>query len=362
MLSASPGAVLIMAGGTGGHVFPALAAAESLRARGVEVQWLGTRRGIEARLVPEAGIPIHYLSVSGLRGKGLRDRVRGVVNLLASLLAALQLLRRLRPRCVLGMGGFTAGPGGLAAWLLRRPLVIHEQNAVAGTTNKLLAPLARVVLQGYPIALGGRRGRHIGNPVRADIVQLPAPEQRAVGNRGALRLLVVGGSLGAKPINDLLPAVLAAMPADRRPSVRHQSGRQHLEAVQATYQQLGVAVEVSAFIDDMPATYAWADLVLCRAGALTVAEIAAAGVASILVPLPHAIDDHQTANARWLADNGAAELLPQAEMTQERLAALLQTFDGDRPRLLAMANAARAVAKTDAADQVAQTCLEVARG
>ena len=353
--------VLIMAGGTGGHVFPALAAADSLRAKGVHVEWLGTTRGIESRLVPAADIPIHYLSVSGLRGKNLLSIGRGVFNLLRAFFQSLRVLRQLQPICVLGMGGFVAGPGGLAAWLLRRPLVIHEQNAVAGTTNKLLAPLATRILQGYPIGLGGNKGRHIGNPVRREIVRLPAPGQRGVGRPGKLRLLVVGGSLGAKAINDVLPMTLAAIPEEKRPLVRHQTGSATLSATEDGYRRAGVEAEVSAFIDDMAAAYGWADLVLCRAGALTVAELSAAGVASILVPYPYAIDDHQTANARWLADNRAAQLLPQEEMTQQRLLELLLRFDGDREGLLAMAEAARAVAKTDAAEQVADTCLEVGR-
>lgn len=362
MIDAAQRSVLIMAGGTGGHVFPALAAADCLRARGIHVEWLGTAKGIEARLVPEANIPLHFLSVSGLRGKNLLSVAKGLLNVCRALWEALTIIRRLQPVCVLGMGGFAAGPGGLAAWLMSKPLVIHEQNAVPGTTNKLLAPLAKNVLQGYPVELGGSRGRHVGNPVRADIVQLPAPEQRAIGRSTRLRLLVIGGSLGAKPINDILPEALANMAPESRPVVKHQTGEQHVDVVVQAYQARQVEAEVLPFIADMAAAYAWADLVLCRAGALTVAELSAVGVASILVPLPYAIDDHQTANARWLVDNQAGELLKQSDMTVDHLAARLTHYAEHRDSLLLMAQNARALAKPHAAEQVAEICLEVANG
>ncbi len=355
-----PRSVLIMAGGTGGHVFPALAAADCLREKGVDVQWLGTEQGIEARLVPEAGFPIHFIQVSGLRGKGLLSIAKALFQLLGAVMGALRLVKQLKPACVLGMGGFASGPGGVAAWLMRRPLVIHEQNAVAGTTNKLLAWVANKVLQGYPISLGGAKGKHIGNPVRADIARLPTPEQRNAKRSGNLRLLVLGGSLGAKPINDILPTVLMNMDGSQRPQVWHQTGNVHVENVMNTYQQVGVEARVDAFIDDMATAYGWADIVLCRAGALTVAELTAAGVASILVPLPYAIDDHQTENARWLADNGAGVMQQQALMTPERIIELLVRFDQDRSQLLSMAVAARQLAKCDAAEQVAAICMEVA--
>lgn len=354
-------AVLIMAGGTGGHVYPALATAASLQARGIHVEWLGTHRGIESRVVPAAGIPIHYLSVSGLRGKSLLQMIRGAVSVLAAMGQALNIIRKLRPICVLGMGGFVAGPGGVAAWLMRRPLVIHEQNAVAGTTNKLLAPLAKKVLLGYPISLGGERGCHIGNPVRKDIVNLPEPSERMAAVSDKLRLLVLGGSLGARPINQILPAAVAALPMAARPVIRHQAGSLHASDVEQLYREQGVDAEVTAFIEDMAEAYCWADLIICRAGALTVSEITVAGVASILVPLPHAIDDHQTANARWLSDSGAAELLMQKDMTVDRVKELLLTMQQDRQRLKKMAETSRALARPDAADRVAEICLEVAR-
>lgn len=360
-MNANQPSVLIMAGGTGGHVFPALAAASSLQQRGVHVEWLGTQRGIEARVVPAADIPLHYLPVSGLRGKSLVQFARGVINVFAALAQAVRIIRRLKPVCVLGMGGFVAGPGGLAAWLLRRPLVIHEQNAVAGTTNTLLAPLAKRVLQGYPIALGGARGEHIGNPVRDDIVSLPTPQQRGVARHERLRLLVLGGSLGAKPINECVPAALSKIAAELRPEVRHQAGPNHRESVEALYRAEAVDADVSAFIDDMAQAYSWADLVICRAGALTVSELMVAGVAAILVPLPHAIDDHQTANARWLTDKGAGTLLLQKDMSADHLRDLLLKFNRDREQLLAMASAARSLARPQAAERVADICMEVAR-
>ncbi|MCP3906658.1 MAG: undecaprenyldiphospho-muramoylpentapeptide beta-N-acetylglucosaminyltransferase [Oceanicoccus sp.] len=362
MTESLPRSVLIMAGGTGGHVFPALAAAQCLREKGINVEWLGTSKGIEARLVPNADIPIHFINVSGLRGKNIISIIKSLSQLVGAVAAAIKVLIKLKPICVLGMGGFASGPGGLAAWLTGRPLVIHEQNAVAGTTNKTLAKIATKVLLGYPINLGGAKAQHIGNPVRSEIARLPAPEQRGVGNSGALRLLVLGGSLGAKPINELLLAALQGMTAEQRPQVWHQTGQAHCNGVIAAYQDKNIEVKAEAFIEDMAAAYQWADVVLCRAGALTVAELAAAGVASILVPLPHAIDDHQTANARWLADNNAGILMKQSTLTAGDLASLLMSLNGDSERLLAMSNAARELAKVDAAEQVANICLEVANG
>jgi UDP-N-acetylglucosamine--N-acetylmuramyl-(pentapeptide) pyrophosphoryl-undecaprenol N-acetylglucosamine transferase len=353
--------VLIMAGGTGGHVFPALALARLLRAQQREVIWLGTQRGLEARVVPADGFPIEWLSVGGLRGKGVLTLLAAPFNLVRALWQALAIVRRHRPAVVVGLGGFVTGPGGLAAWLLRRPLLIHEQNAVAGFTNRCLAPLAREVLTAFPAALAGRpRVRMIGNPVRQDIAALPEPAVRFAARSGAVRLLVVGGSLGARRLNEVVPqalALLAANPALPALQVRHQSGDKLIDMARAAYAQAGVAGEVSPFIGDMAEAFGWADLVICRAGALTIAELAAAGVGSILVPYPHAVDDHQTHNARYLVDVGAAQLFADHSLTAEVLAPVLAELVADRARLLAMANAARAVAKPDAGQAMLEACL-----
>jgi len=358
---ASAQLVLVTGGGTGGHVFPGLAAAAALDARHTRVHWLGTRAGMESRLVPAAGIPISYLRVSGVRGKSWWQRLLAPLLLVIALAQALLVVARLRPRCVLGTGGFVAGPGGLAAWLLRVPLVVHEQNAVAGTTNRLLARIARRLLLGLPGPFAGdARARLVGNPVRAAIASLRDPGERLTGREGPLRLLVVGGSQGARVLNETVPEALAAVAPGNRPETRHQCGPRDLDACRARYAGLGVEARVEAFIDDMAAAYDWADLVLCRAGALTVSEVAVAGLAAILVPLPTAIDDHQSANARWLAGAGAALLLPQAELTPGRLAHELERLDRDRAELAAMARRARALAMPDAAEAVAASCLEVA--
>lgn len=356
--------VLIMAGGTGGHVFPALAVADVLLRTGLRVQWLGTARGIEADLVPKAGIPLHFISVSGFRGKGLRTQLAAPFRIARALWQALQLLKRVNPQCVLGLGGFASGPGGVAAWLLRKPLVIHEQNAVAGTTNRLLAFIAKRVLLGYPHALENENAEFVGNPVRAAIANLAPPEQRWRERTGALRLLVLGGSLGAQPINAVIPAAIALLPENLRPEIIHQTGRAHVDAVRERYRELNdgralnIFLNVEPFIDDMAAAYAWADAVLCRAGALTIAELAAAGVGAILVPLPHAIDDHQTHNARWLSEQHAGVLIPQNELSAENLAHLLREMSAKPQELMAWARNARALAKPDAAQRVAAACLQ----
>jgi len=353
--------VLIMAGGTGGHVFPALAVAEELVARGVAVSWLGTRRGLEARVVPAAGYPLETMRVSGLRGKGALRLLLAPFMLLVALLQALVILLRLRPRAVLGMGGFASGPGGVIAWLLRRPLLIHEQNSVAGMTNRWLAPLAHTVMEAFPGSLPAKyRPLHTGNPVRREITRLPDPVERLAKRQGALRVLVVGGSLGAHALNTAVPAAMTRLSSGKTVSVRHQTGAADLEAVTQAYAAAGVDAQVSAFIDDMAAAYAWADLVICRAGALTVAELAVAGVAAILVPFPHATDDHQTGNARFLADAGAAILVPQQTLDPERLGLLLEDFAARREVLLEMAGRARALALPQAARRVAELCLQAA--
>lgn len=358
--------VLIMAGGTGGHVFPALAVAEELRARGATINWLGTARGIENRLVPAANIALHLIKVEGVRGRGLVGLVKAPFLIFFALLQALRVIRRINPDVVLGFGGFASGPGGLAATLLRKPLVIHEQNAVAGTTNRLLAKVANKVLAAFPNAFGDAGDEHVvGNPVREQIKNLAAVQNRyaeRAQQKSPLQLLVVGGSLGAKAINELVPQALAALPLDSRPLVWHQSGKGHAEATTALYMQNQVNAKVAEFIDDMAAAYAWADVVVCRAGALTVSELMMAGVASILIPLPSAIDDHQTVNAKNLTDAGAGIALVQKDLTAAKLAALLLTELADRHQLLSMAEKAQQLARPYAAAQVADICEEVARG
>jgi UDP-N-acetylglucosamine--N-acetylmuramyl-(pentapeptide) pyrophosphoryl-undecaprenol N-acetylglucosamine transferase len=344
--------MLIMAGGTGGHVFPALAVAEQLQAQGWPVHWLGTQVGLEARVVPPTGIPVHWISVKGLRGKGLLRKLGAPIMLIWALLQAGVVLLKVRPAAVLGMGGFTTGPGGLMAWLLRRPLVIHEQNSIAGLTNRMLAPLAQPVLEAFPGSL--KNAVLTGNPVRRSIATIQF--SNTLLNGRLPRLLVVGGSLGAAALNEQVPAALAAMKPEQRPDVWHQTGLKLIDAARKAYSDAGVEVRLDAFIDDMAAAYQWADLVLCRAGALTVAELAATGVASILVPYPYAVDDHQTTNADYLVSVGAAVLLPQTELGAPRLLELLQLLQQPQ-QLLQMAQCARQRAMPDAAQQVAAHCI-----
>ncbi len=347
--------IMIMAGGTGGHVFPGLAVADHLRDRGWKVIWLGSPSGMEAKLVPSRGYAMVPVQFSGLRGKGIVTLLLLPLRLLKAFWQAARALRTHKPDVVLGMGGYVAFPGGMMASLLGRPLVIHEQNSVAGLTNRVLARVADRVLAGFPGALS--KAEAVGNPVRADIAALPAPAKRFAGRSGPLKLLVIGGSLGAAALNDIVPQALALLPAAIRPEVRHQSGVQHAAALRDNYQRAGINADTVAFIDDMAGAYAQADLVICRAGALTVAELAAAGVASILVPFPHAVDDHQTGNARYLADAGAAVLMQQKDMTAQGLAALINSLG--RERLLAMAEKARSLAHADATGRVARICEEI---
>jgi UDP-N-acetylglucosamine--N-acetylmuramyl-(pentapeptide) pyrophosphoryl-undecaprenol N-acetylglucosamine transferase len=351
--------ILIMAGGTGGHVFPGLAVARVLRAQQHRVVWLGTRRGLEARAVPAAdlGIDLEWLSIRGVRRAGLARWLLLPFALARSLWQSFRVLRRHQPDVVLSMGGFVAGPGGVMAWLTGTPLVIHEQNAIPGVTNRLLARLADRVLCGFPQSFAARvRTLHVGNPVRHDIAALAAPATRLAGRGAALRLLVVGGSQGARVFNEIVPAARARLRGQVALEVWHQCGRDAQGATAQAYAD--DTVKVAEFIDDMAQAYGWADVVLCRAGAMTVAEVAAAGVASILVPYPYAVDDHQTANARYLVERGAAMLLPQAQLTAERLAEVLSELANNRAVLLKMAQAARAAAIVDATDVVARECLE----
>ena len=354
--------ILIMAGGTGGHVFPALALARLLREQATEVVWLGTERGLESRVVPAEGIPIEHLSVGGLRGKGILTWFAAPFRLTRALWQALRVMRRHQPSVVVGLGGFVTGPGGVAAWLTRRPLVIHEQNAIAGLTNRCLSHLARQVLEAFPGSFGRDvHARVIGNPVRRDIAAVPPPAVRFAGRTGPIRILVIGGSQGAARLNAVVPFALKRLSSWLTFDVRHQAGERWIDAGRASYAQAGVRADVRPFIEDMSEAYAWADLVICRAGALTVSELAAVGVGSILVPFPNAVDDHQAANAQYLVREGAAVLISDRELTAERLAAELQRLCAGRGKLLAMAERARLLAKPRAADELAASCLELAR-
>ena len=346
---------LIMAGGTGGHVFPGLAVADVLREHGWRVVWMGTRAGMEARLVAARGYELAAIRAAALRGKGLAAALLLPLNLLVGFWQAARTIFRLRPDVVLGMGGYVAFLGGMMASLLARPLAVHEQNAIAGLTNRILAGVADKTMSAFPQALKG--AEWTGNPVRGEIAALPDPAQRYGRRSGPLRLLVVGGSGGAQALNECVPRAIALL--ESKPAVVHQSGEKNYAALRAAYAAAGVQGELTPFIDDIARRYAEADLVICRAGAMTVAELCAGGVASVLVPFPHAVDDHQTANAHFLADQGAAILLPQADLTPEKLAALLRTLD--RPRLLEMARKARALGKPDAARIVAERCMALAQ-
>jgi len=349
--------IMIMAGGTGGHVFPALAVAEHLRGLGWRVVWLGAKTGMEASLVPKYGYDMAWVRFSGLRGKGLLRALALPANLLLAFWQSARAILVQRPDVVLGMGGYISFPGGMMASLLQRPLAIHEQNSIAGLANKVLARVADRVLQAFPDALPG--AQLSGNPVRSEIAALAPPQARYAGRSGRIRLLVLGGSLGAQALNETVPQALALLDEEARPEVTHQAGAKHIESLRAGYTACGVKGEALAFIDDMAQRYAEADLVICRAGALTVAELACAGVASILVPFPHAVDDHQTANAKFLSAHGAAVLLPQAELSATKLAELLRGLT--RERLLDMAEKARALGKPDATEAVARVCMELAR-
>jgi len=360
------GPVLIMAGGTGGHIFPGLAVADELRSRGVPVAWLGAEGGMETRVVPAHSLDLHTIAVGGLRGKGMATRLMAPLMLVRALLASLKLLRTLRPRCVLSMGGYVAGPAGVAARLAGIPLVVHEQNAVAGFTNRKLAGFAKRVLTGFPNVLP--KGEWVGNPVRARIAALPSPAERFAGRDGRPRILVLGGSLGARTLNVVLPKALAHLRNDANlrhlePEVVHQTGERGLEEANAAYTEAGVAATIVPFIEDMAGAYAWADVVVCRAGALTVAELCAAGLEAILVPFPHAVDDHQTVNARAMVDVGGARIVTDAMMNQattpEALATVLFDMLLDRQRMLSAANASRTLAKPDAAATIARHCMEV---
>jgi UDP-N-acetylglucosamine--N-acetylmuramyl-(pentapeptide) pyrophosphoryl-undecaprenol N-acetylglucosamine transferase len=358
----SAGPIMIMAGGTGGHVFPGLAVADELKARHCDVVWLGTQRGLEARLVPQHGIDVEWISIAGVRGKGALAWAAAPFRIAGAVLEALRALKRRKPRAVLGMGGFVAGPGGVAAWLARKPLVIHEQNSVAGTTNRLLAPFAKRVFEAFPGSFPTNvRAELIGNPVRRSLTAREAPRARLTARRAERRrVLVIGGSQGARILNETLPRALAALPADARPEVWHQAGRHGFAAARDAYAAAAVDARVVEFIEDMGAAYEWADLVVARAGALTVSELATIGVGAILVPFKAAIDDHQTLNARYFVAGGAGVLIREQELTPDALASALRDRLTDFDSLVAMAEAARAKAQSAAAEKLAIACLELA--
>jgi len=353
---------MIMAGGTGGHVFPGLAVAEALRARDWNVVWLGTERGIEARVVPPHGIEIEWITIAGVRGRGVAAYLSAPFRIAAAVAQALSALRRRRPAAVLGMGGFVAAPGGIAAWLTRRPLIIHEQNSVAGTTNRWLAPLANKIFASFPDSFpASARAEVVGNPVRRSIAPADAPRERLGARRAERRrLFIIGGSQGARALNRALPQALAELPLEQRPEVWHQAGRLGVDETRAAYAAAEVEARVDAFVDDIASAFSWADLVVARAGASTLAELAAIGVGAILVPLPTAIDDHQTMNARHYTAGGAGLAIAEKDLDPRSFAQALAGCLGDFGRLIAMAESARREARLDAADRIARACVELA--
>lgn len=353
------GSVLIMAGGTGGHIYPGLAVADALRKRGVTVRWLGAADGMEGRKVPPRGIPLDEIHIKGLRGKGVKGWLALPFRLLRAVREAGKAMRQHTPGCAISFGGYVAGPGGLAARLQGVPLLVHEQNRVPGMTNKALSHLAQTVMQAFDGAFPG--AITCGNPVRADVAALPQPALRWADRIGKPRLLITGGSQGARALNELLPEAIATLPQAVRPLIQHQAGEAGSDATAQLYHDLGIEATVTDFIDDMAAAYAWADLVVCRAGALTISELAAAGLGAILVPFPQAVDDHQTANARVLVHAGGAKMAPQSSLTADSLAGLLEPLLSDRDACLALAEAARTVAVPDSAETVAEACLALVK-
>jgi UDP-N-acetylglucosamine--N-acetylmuramyl-(pentapeptide) pyrophosphoryl-undecaprenol N-acetylglucosamine transferase len=348
--------ILVMAGGTGGHIFPGLAVAEYLRICGWQVSWLGNRNGMEYRLVKSCDFPFEAVEFGGLRGKGVKAKIMLPINLARACFQSWKIMRRLKPSVVLGMGGYITFPGGLVTKLLKRPLVLHEANSVAGSANRALAKIAMRTLTGFPDTM--QSAEWVGNPIREQFDHIQNPELRYQERQGPLSILVVGGSLGAAALNENIPAALALLPKESRPTVIHQAGDKHLAELQQRYADLGVEADIRPFIDDMPAAYAQADLVICRSGAMTVSELAACGVASCLIPFPHAIDDHQTANAKFLSDADAAVLLPQQYLNPQDLASMIQNFN--RADLKEMAVRANALAKPHATQRVAEVCADCA--
>ncbi len=354
--------ILITAGGTGGHVYPGLAVAQALQEQGIPVVWMGTKKGLEARVIPEAGIEMAWLDVSGIRGKGAAALLMAPFRLTKALFQSVKIMKKHKPAAVLGMGGFVAGPGGLVASMMGIPVIIHEQNARAGTTNKLLSRFVLEILEGFPGTFPEKKDAlAVGNPVRPEIAALPAPGERLSGREeNPFRLLVVGGSLGAKALNELVPLALCALPKGMQVEVVHQAGEATLDVAKRTYKGAGVEAHIVSFIEDMAGAYEWADLIICRAGALTIAEVSAAGLASILVPYPYAIDDHQTENAKFLAEKGAAILANQDELSQDTLAQVLEALIANRDQILDMSKKAREAAMPDATQKTAIICADIA--
>lgn len=354
--------VLIMAGGTGGHVFPGLAVAAYLCKQGVTVHWLGTKQGLESHLVPDANIPLHLISISGLRGKGMKSLLLAPYKIFKAIMQARQIIREINPDVVLGLGGFVSGPGGVASWLLRYPLVIHEQNAKAGLTNKILARFAKKVLEGFPRAFyPQKKVIAVGNPVRHEIETLRAPSERFDLARSKLRLLVLGGSLGAQALNEIVPKALSLLSPAERPEVLHQAGNKHIEEAKKAYHSRQIEAELTAFVKDMAEAYAWADIVICRAGALTVSELCAVGLGAVFVPFPFAVDDHQTANAQFMVDHHAALCIQQRELTAEQLADIVRQFALSPEKRLMMAKAAYDLRKVNVTEKIFDILAEAAK-
>lgn len=352
--------VLIMAGGTGGHVFPGLALAECLRDKHIEVEWLGTKNGLEAKLIPQAKIPLHFITINGLRGKNIFTLLLAPAKLFIAFIQSCRVLYRIKPDVVIGLGGFASGPGGVASWVMRYPLVIHEQNAKAGLTNKILASLSKKVLQGFPDTFKKRpKVVTIGNPVRQTIEAINSPAKRSQNQSTSFRLLVLGGSLGAQAINEILPKALSQLQPDERPEVWHQTGEKHFSKAQQLYQSMKIEGRLAPFIEDMAAAYQWADIVLCRAGALTVAELCAAGVGAIFIPYPYAVDDHQTANANYMVRANAAICIQQVDLTDQNLAAMIKDFSLSPQKAWVMAEKAYSLRLVDVSERIFDILSEV---
>jgi UDP-N-acetylglucosamine--N-acetylmuramyl-(pentapeptide) pyrophosphoryl-undecaprenol N-acetylglucosamine transferase len=355
--------VLIAAGGTGGHVYPALAVADYLREQDVKVTWVGTAKGLEHRVVPAANIPLELISISGLRGKGLLNLIFVPMKLVVAIFQTLKIFLKVKPDAVLGMGGFVSGPCGLAAYILRKPLYLHEQNAIPGLTNKVLSYLATTVMQAFPNSFKGNKNIiPTGNPIRKDISELPKPDSRMAKRTDNIRLLIIGGSLGAQALNENVPQALSDIKKELQPNVWHQTGKNKLDTTMTNYKKVNVEAKVTEFIEDMAEAYAWADLVICRAGALTISELANAGIGAILVPYPYAVDDHQTANAHYLTNVGAAILIQQDQLVPKLKESITELLQTGRTKLIEMANAARELSKPNATKVVAEVCLGVSHG